>query len=174
MVKTALVVGGSIAGLLAASALADAFDDVLVLERGKLPDDPKPRPSVPQGAHAHGLLAGGLQALEELLPGLTEQLMRSGCPTGDNLREAAWVFGGRRLALGDSGVRGMTLGRPMLESAIRARVRQLPNVRISTNVRCVGLLAAPTRITGVRASVDGREQALVADLVVDASGRQSK
>src|SRR5216110_821660 len=94
MAKTAIVVGGSVAGLLAARALAEAFDDVHVLERGALPDDLNVRPSVPQGAHAHGLLAGGLQALEELLPGLTEQLVRSGCPTGDNVRDAAWVFGG--------------------------------------------------------------------------------
>jgi len=174
MAKTALVVGGSIAGLLAARALADAFDDVLVLERGELPDNPQPRPGAPQGAHAHGLLAGGLHALEELLPGLTEQLMLNGCPAGDNLRDAAWVFGGRRLAIGDSGVRGMTLGRPLLERTIRDRVRQLPNVRVRTNVRCQGLLATQTRIAGVRAAIDGVEQELAGDVVVDASGRSSQ
>ena len=174
MAKTALVVGGSIAGLLAARALADSFDDVLVLERGELPDEPNPRPGAPQGAHAHGLLAGGLQALDELLPGLTEQLMRSGCPTGDNLRDAAWIFAGRRLAIGESGVRGMTVARPLLENTIRDRVRRLPNVRIRTNVRGLGLVATPTRIIGVRAAIDGVEQELAGDVVVDASGRHSK
>jgi flavin-dependent dehydrogenase len=174
MAKTALVLGGSIAGLLAARALADSFDDVLVLERGELPEEPNPRPGAPQGAHAHGLLAGGLQALEMLLPGLSEQLTSSGCPTGDNLRDAAWIFGGRRLAIGESGVRGMTLGRPLLEHTIRDRVRRLPNVRIQTKVRCHGLLAAQTRIAGVRAAIDGVEQELAGDLVVDASGRSSK
>jgi 2-polyprenyl-6-methoxyphenol hydroxylase-like FAD-dependent oxidoreductase len=174
MAHTALVIGGSIAGLLAARALADSFDDVLVLERGELPDEPSPRPGAPQGAHAHGLLAGGLQALEGLLPGLTDDLIRSGCPTGDNLRDAAWIFAGRRLAIGESGVRGMTLARPLLEHTLRDRVRRLPNVRLRTNVRCLGLLAAQTRITGVRAAIDGVEQKLTGDLVVDASGRQSK
>jgi 2-polyprenyl-6-methoxyphenol hydroxylase-like FAD-dependent oxidoreductase len=174
MGKTALVVGGSIAGLLAARALADSFDDVLVLERGELPEAPNPRPGAPQGAHAHGLLAGGLHALEKLLPGLTEQLMASGCPTGDNLRDAAWIFNGRRLAIGQSGVRGMTLGRPLLEHTIRDLVLRLPNVRVRTNVRCHGLVAARTGIAGVRATIDGVEQELAGDLVVDASGRSSK
>jgi 2-polyprenyl-6-methoxyphenol hydroxylase-like FAD-dependent oxidoreductase len=169
-----VVIGGSIAGLLSARAAADAFDDVLVLERGELPDDPIPRSTAPQGAHAHGLLAGGLDALEDLLPGLTTELMRSGCPTGDNLRDAAWIFGGRRLAIGESGVRGMTLSRPLLESTIRDRVRRLPNVQIRTNVRCHGLVAAQTRITGVRVAMDGVAHELAADLVVDASGRNSK
>src|SRR5262245_59066320 len=160
MARTALVVGGSIAGLLAARALAGAFDEVFVLERGELQDGVDPRPGVPQGAHAHGLLAGGLQALEELLPGLTEPLMLSGCPAGDNLRDAAWIFGGRRLAIGESGVRGMTLGRTVLESAIRERVGRLPNVRLCTNVRCQGLVAARARTAGVRAAVDGVEREL--------------
>lgn len=174
MAKTAIVMGGSIAGLLAARALADAFDEVLVLERGDLSDDSDSRPGVPQGAHAHGLLAGGLVALEELLPGLTEQLTLRGCPGGDNLRDAAWVFGGRRLAFGESGVRGMTLGRPLLESTIRDRVRKLSRVRLSSNVRCLGLVAVKGRIAAVRATVDGKAQELAADLIVDASGRNSK
>ncbi len=173
MAGTALVVGGSIAGLLAASALADGFDEVFVLERGELPDGAEPRPGAPQAAHAHGLLAGGLRALEELLPGLTDRLMLSGCPAGDNLRDAAWVFGGRRLAIGESGVRGMTLSRPLLESVIRDRVQRLSNVRLCANVRCQGLVAAQGRIVGVRAAVEGVERVLAGDLVVDASGRGS-
>jgi len=174
MTNKAVVIGGSIAGLLSACALAETFDDVLVLERGEFSEEAAVRTSVPQGAHAHGLLAGGLRALEALLPGLTEELIQRGCPTGDNLRDAAWVFGGQRLAIGDSGVRGMTLGRPLLEHVIRERVRALRNVRIQTNVRCGGLIAADARIVGVRASIDGVDQQVAADLAVDASGRNSK
>jgi len=68
----------------------------------------------------------------------------------------------------------MTVARPLLENTIRDRVRRLPNVRIRTNVRCLGLVATPTRITGVRAAIDGVEQELAGDVVVDASGRHSK
>ena len=140
------------------------------------PTPSAPRPGVPQGSHAHGLLAGGLAALDELLPGLAGELENRGCPTGDNLRDAAWVFSGRRLALGDSGVRGMTLARPMLEHAIRRRVVELPNLRIRTGLRVKGLLQDAGRITGVRvaSAAGGAEEELSAALVVDASGRHSQ
>jgi len=170
----AIIIGGSIAGLLMGVVLAEVCDRVLLVERGELPDAPLPRAGVPQGLHAHGLLAGGLAGLEQLLPGLCRELEQSGCPTGDNLRDAAWVFSGRRLALGDSGVRGMTLARPLLEHAIRRRVTRLPNLHIRSGLRVQGLLQEAGRVTGVRvASVPKGEDKLTADLVVDASGRHS-
>ncbi len=176
MANVAIVIGGSIGGLLAGLALAEVCDEVVVLERGDLPDTPAPRPGVPQSMHAHGLLAGGLAALEELLPGLSGELQQCGCPTGDNLRDAAWVFSGRRLALGSSGVQGMTVARPLLEHAIRRRVAALPNVSIRASAKVVGLLYAAGRVTGVRlaSALGGAEAELSADLVVDASGRHSQ
>lgn len=175
MKNVAVVIGGSIGGLLAARALAEVCDEVLLLERGELPDEAAPRPGVPQGMHAHGLLAGGLAALEQLLPGLCRELEQAGCPTGDNLRDAAWILSGRRLAIGESGVRGMTLARPVLEHAIRRRVAALPNLRIRTGARVEGLLLAAGRVKGVRVALAraGAEEELAADLVVDASGRYS-
>lgn len=170
----AVVVGGSIAGLLAGLVLAESFDRVLLLERGELPDGPAPRAGVPQDLHAHGLLAGGLGALERLLPGLCRELEESGCPTGDNLRDVAWIFSGRRLALGESGVLGMSVARPLLEHAIRRRVLRLPNLRLRAGTRVTGLHYEAGRLTGVRAtSAPGLEEKLMADLVVDASGRHS-
>jgi 2-polyprenyl-6-methoxyphenol hydroxylase-like FAD-dependent oxidoreductase len=97
--KNAIIIGGSIGGLLMGVVLAEVCERVVLVERGELPDTPLPRAGVPQGLHAHGLLAGGLVALEQLLPGLCRELEQSGCPTGDNLRDAAWVFSGRRLSV---------------------------------------------------------------------------
>jgi 2-polyprenyl-6-methoxyphenol hydroxylase-like FAD-dependent oxidoreductase len=175
MANLAVVVGGSIGGLLAGLVLAEVCDEVVLVERGELSDTPEPRAGVPQGMHAHGLLAGGLAALEELLPGLYGELLQLGCPTGDNLRDAAWVFSGRRLALGHSGVHGMTLARPLLEHAIRRRVVEVPNLRIRTGARVNGLIDDGGRIAGVRIApaLGGAEERLTADLVVDASGRHS-
>jgi 2-polyprenyl-6-methoxyphenol hydroxylase-like FAD-dependent oxidoreductase len=172
--RTAIVLGASIAGLLAARALSDSFEDVLLIDRAELPDDPAPRPTVPQGRHGHGLLAGGLEALERLLPGLVAELGASGCQSGDNLRDISWVFGGKRLAVGDSGVPGLAVARPLLEHAIRARVRGLRGVRIRTGGRAVGLVVSDGRATGVRiVAPDGTEEDVRADLVVDAMGRTS-
>jgi 2-polyprenyl-6-methoxyphenol hydroxylase-like FAD-dependent oxidoreductase len=170
----AVVVGGSIGGLLAGLVLAEVCDRVLLVERGTLPDTPLPRAGVPHGHHAHGLLAGGLGALEELLPGICRELAESGCPTGDNLRDAAWIFAGRRLATGDSGVPGMTVARPLLEHVIRRRVARVPNLQIRSRTRVTGLLYEAGRVTGLRvAAAPGVEERLMADLVVDASGRHS-
>jgi 2-polyprenyl-6-methoxyphenol hydroxylase-like FAD-dependent oxidoreductase len=170
------VVGGSIGGLLMGRVLAEVCDEVVLVERGELPDEPVPRAGVPQGAHAHGLLAGGLAALDELLPGLGHELEQRGCPTGDNLRDAAWVFAGRRLAVGESGVRGMTVARPVLEHAIRRRVAARSNLSVRTGARVKGLLYDEGRVTGLRLlpAQGGAEETLAADLVVDASGRHSE
>ena len=71
----AVVLGASMAGLLAARSLADYFDSVTVVERDPLPDTPTARRGVPQGRHLHGLLARGAQVLEELFPGILDELV---------------------------------------------------------------------------------------------------
>ena len=62
----AVVVGASMAGLLAARVLAGTYRRVTVIERDPLPDSGSQRKGVPQGRHAHGLLPRGAQIL--LLP----------------------------------------------------------------------------------------------------------
>ena len=59
----AIVIGASMGGLLAARALSDFYAVVTVLERDAFPQSDIPRKGVPQGRHAHGLLARGRIAL---------------------------------------------------------------------------------------------------------------
>jgi len=173
--QRAIVLGASIAGVLAARALAGRFEEVLLLERGELPAEPSHRSTVPQGRHTHGLLAGGMAAIERLLPGLVAELTAKGCPSGDNLHDLSWIFGGTRLAVGESGVRGLTLARPVLEHAVRTRVLALPGVRLQTGTRMTGLLVKDGRIVGARTTEPERgEQTLNADVIVDATGRGSR
>jgi glycine/D-amino acid oxidase-like deaminating enzyme len=54
--KQAVVVGAGMGGLTAAGALADRFDQVVVLERDTLPSEPAYRAGTPQARHVHGLL----------------------------------------------------------------------------------------------------------------------
>jgi hypothetical protein len=63
----ALVIGGSIAGLIAARVLSDYFDEVAILERDQIEDRPAIHKSVPQGNHLHGLLQGGQQVLSHCI-----------------------------------------------------------------------------------------------------------
>ncbi|MGK7916013.1 MAG: FAD-dependent oxidoreductase, partial [Prochloraceae cyanobacterium] len=69
----ALVIGGSIAGLLAARVLAEHFERVTIIERDYYPENPEPRSGVPQSNQGHFLLARGKQILEELFPGFVEE-----------------------------------------------------------------------------------------------------
>ncbi len=124
----AVVLGGSMAGLLAARALADAYDRVTVVERDELPESAEPRRGVPQARHIHGLIARGQQALEELFPGLTDDLAGRGAPTLDQLRDARLYFqSAHRFPQAESGVVVLSVSRPFLEAHVRALVRSLPD-----------------------------------------------
>jgi len=64
--------------LAAAGALAGYFDRVEVLERSPLPRSPASRPGSPQDRHPHGLLVGGLKALDEIFPDFETDLTKAG------------------------------------------------------------------------------------------------
>jgi 2-polyprenyl-6-methoxyphenol hydroxylase-like FAD-dependent oxidoreductase len=175
----AVVLGASMAGLLAARVLADAYGQVTVIDRDQLPEASTHRRGVPHGRHAHALLARGQQALEELFPGLTAELIAQGVPTGDLLANGRWYVSGHRLRQAPIGLVTLSASRPLLEGYVRARVRALPNLRFLDSHDIVGLAATPDgrRVTGVRVlrGADGSaEELLGADLVVDATGRGSR
>jgi 2-polyprenyl-6-methoxyphenol hydroxylase-like FAD-dependent oxidoreductase len=175
----AVVLGGSLAGLLAARVLADAFAEVVVVERDDLPRAAAHRRGTPQSRHIHGLLARGQQVLEELFDGLTAELVGLGAPAGDMQEDFRVHFGGHRLHPGRSGLRALQASRPLLEATLRARVRALPSVEFMDRCDVAGLTTTPDRhrVTGARVvrRIDGSaEQTVTADLVVDATGRGSR
>lgn len=175
----AVVLGGSIAGLLAARVLADHFAEVTVIDRDALTSDPIPRRGTPQARHLHGLLARGHQVLEELLPGLTAELVAAGAPVGDMLANSRLCFGGHRFRQGPSGLTAVCVSRPTLEAVVRARVAALQEVRLLGEHDVVGLIASGDNRRIVGARVIGRadgsaEELLPADVVVDATGRGSR
>jgi 2-polyprenyl-6-methoxyphenol hydroxylase-like FAD-dependent oxidoreductase len=173
----AVVLGGSIAGLLTARVLADRFAEVVVVERDRLPNAAEPRRGVPQGRHIHGLLAGGQQALEQLLPGLTGELAADGVPVGDPLADVRLSLNGHRFRQAPSGLTLVSASRGMLEHHVRRRVRSLPNVNIADSRDVVGLAGTGGRIRAVRVlrrADNSVEELLDADLVVDATGRGSR
>ena len=79
----ALVIGSGIAGLLAARVLLDHFQNVTVIERDSLPEQPQPRPGVPQGVQSHAILVRGQRILEQLFPGLGAELNAAGASSVD-------------------------------------------------------------------------------------------
>jgi 2-polyprenyl-6-methoxyphenol hydroxylase-like FAD-dependent oxidoreductase len=174
--RRALVLGGSVGGLLAARALSDSFHHVTVVDRDDL-EGTGPRKGVPQGLHAHGLLAKGREELEEMFPGLTADLADAGALPTD-LANLHWHNGERPMRRTPVDALMLGVSRPALEDYVRARVRALPNVDVRSGCEAVGLLATADRSTVIGATVlelaGGREEELNADLVVDATGRGNR
>ncbi|MEO3854913.1 FAD-dependent oxidoreductase [Acrocarpospora sp. B8E8] len=172
MRNRAVVLGGGMAGLVAAKVLSEQFEQVLLVDRDQLAGVDEPRRGVPQGAHAHGLLAKGQEVLEGMFPGLTGELADAGIPMGDMGVNLRWYFNGRRLQPYETGLKVISATRPELESAVRARVRALPNVTFLENraILALTVTADRSRVTGV--TIEGEE--IAADLVVDATGRGSR
>ncbi|MEP7310609.1 MAG: monooxygenase [Acidobacteriota bacterium] len=166
----AIVVGGSIGGLLAAEVLCPRFERVTLVERDRLPQGAVPRKGVPQSRQTHGLLAGGLQALEHLFPGITTELRAEGAVPGDVLADVGWFLEGGWLARRRDRLDGLLMSRPLLEATIRRRVLQRGNLVTRDGCALDGFLLQDGRVIGVRLG----EETLAADLVVDATGRGSR
>lgn len=186
---SAVVIGGSIAGLLAARVLTHHFDRVTLVERDRLPSEPAPRPGVPQSLHVHALLTQGARILESLFPGITDELGAAGAPlvewTSDWLFYAASGWSQRC----HSDLASRACSRVLLESTIRQRLRAFDTLTLLEGYQVTGLCIdkAAARVTGIRLkggdrpfqdpsqgpSQDAAIESLAADLVVDASGRNS-
>lgn len=167
----AAVVGGSMAGLLSARVLSEAYDRVTVVERDDL-GEPGPRRGVPQGRHLHALLPRGNRILDDLFPGLTEELAAAGAPCGSPSDARLWFADAPLVVPDGTDLRVVDVSRPTLERHVRDRVLRLPNVAVRTGTAS-GLLADASgdRVTGL--ALDG-DEVVAADLVVDASGRSSQ
>ena len=173
----AIVIGASMGGLLAARALADDFETVTLLERDAFPATDESRKGVPQGDHAHGLLARGRNVIEAFFPGWTDEVVAAGGSVGDLANDVAWFGHGIALKSAPSDLVGLLASRPVLEGHVRRRLLALPNVRAIENCAVQGLAASAdnSSVTGVRVRIDGgAEQVIAADLVVDATGRGSQ
>ncbi|QKZ24945.1 FAD-dependent monooxygenase [Streptomyces chartreusis] len=163
--------------MLTARVLSEVTD-VLLIERDVLPEGPESRTGLPQARHTHLLWSGGADAIEGLLPGTAKELdavdaHRIPLTTGMvALSPQGWY---RRWAESHYAI---TCSRDLLDWVIRQRVLREAGNRITVMERTsvVGLTGTSAMVTGVtiRREDTGEEDTLLADLVVDASGRASR
>ena len=175
----AVVIGASITGLLAARALSEAYGRVTIVERDELPAVGEGRKAVPQGSHAHVMLASGQRSMEELLPGITDELSAAGAQSCESMREIRMVVAGHEITREASGADVLLASRPLIEGHVRRRVLALANVAVRERCDAVDLLMSRDheRVTGVRVrdrDGESREERLDTDLVVAASGRAAR
>jgi 2-polyprenyl-6-methoxyphenol hydroxylase-like FAD-dependent oxidoreductase len=174
----ALVIGGSLAGLLVGRVLADHFERVTIVERDPAPDSPTPRQGVPQGQHIHALLVGGSSVIARLFPGFFKDLVPQGSTVLDfSTNDVRWFHHGVWKVPANKPIRMYAQTRPFLEWHVRRRMGTQARVAFRQACEVTGLLTAADRgrVTGVRLRSDGEgeAEAVIADLVVDASGRGS-
>ncbi len=173
-----VVLGGSMAGLLAARVLADRFAEVVLVDRDAVTEAKGYRRGVPHGRHAHGIMAKGQQILEAQFPGITADMTAAGVRPGDFNGDIRWYFNGKRIRPGHSGLLCVPATRPVLEYHVRERVRRIPNVTFLEGRDILGLAttADNTRVSGARVRErDGTGvETLHADLVLDTTGRGSR
>lgn len=179
----AIVIGGSMAGLLAARVLSRHFERVTLIDRDRFPAEPGFRKGVPQSRHLHVLLGKGRALLDRFFPGLTDELVAAGAPLITFTEEALWqspAGWSGRFKTDEAPI--LCSSRELLEFTVRRRLFDSGRVRVIEECDVTGLIATPDRstVTGVRVQSrlrEGGERAaeeeIAADLVVDASGRSS-
>ena len=180
--RHAVVLGGSLAGLLAARVLADHFDQVTVIERDAYPETTAARKGIPQANHVHGLLVRGRKILEELFPGVQDEMIAAGAPVVDIANEIAWFTPAGWGVRFPSELMVLAFTRPLLDLHVRRRLAKNPRVRVLDNTDVLRLIpdSKTNQLAGVlicpRASETDRRVAkeLRADLIIDATGRASR
>ncbi|MCZ8521352.1 MULTISPECIES: FAD-dependent oxidoreductase [Paenibacillus] len=175
--ETAIVIGGGIAGLLAARVLSDYYQEVIIAERDELPQEPSARPGTPQSFHPHRVLPRGNIIMERFFPGYIDDLLAQGAdPTQDEKMSLFTSHGAVEISSNEKNAKS---SRALLEWTLRQRVQRIVNIRI-----------LPGQVTGLQTAADGRQvtgvhikeriepkqeaRPVAADLVVDTSGRSSK
>lgn len=169
--RHAIVIGASTTGLAASAAAARHFDHVTNIDRDALPDQPQWRKGVPQSRHGHILLKGGQNVFNHYFPGLTTDMLQKGSVEVDMANDICWHHSGGWKKRFDSGFTMQCQTKGFLEFYVRQRLAQVPNVGFVQNSKLEGYLSTDRRITGVR--LEGGAS-LEADLVIDASGRNSE
>ena len=178
--KEAIVLGGSLAGLLAARVLSDYFEKVTLVERDSFPTTAEARRGTPQANHVHGLMPQGRLIIEHLFPELHKEMMADGAPLVDMAKDVAWLTPQGWGVNFESNLEVLSFTRPLLDLHVRRRLAANPRIRIMQETEIVRLINGPDdSIVGVvvrKSASDGDavEKKLLADFVVDATGRASR
>lgn len=166
----AVVVGGSIAGLITAAVLTKHFKKVTLIDGDTLGSNLEARKATPQGHHVHGLLSSGWEAVKEIFPGIDKELMDQGAHWVHFGNEFRWHHFGKVKAQFDEPMYGPFMSRACLEAALYKRVSSFENLEVMQQCKVAKIFGAADNIEGIKTD---KGDEILADLLIDASGRRS-
>jgi 2-polyprenyl-6-methoxyphenol hydroxylase-like FAD-dependent oxidoreductase len=180
----AAVIGAGPTGLATAMLLAQREFEVVVLDRDPAPPDTVDRVwedwsrrSVTQFRQVHFLTTGGRALLEQHLPAVLDAMLAAGAIRYNAIARLAECLPGGPGDVDFSPFETVTsCRRPIMEFGYLAAARATPGIEIRHDTAVSGLTAGPSvtegipHITGVTTKAG---DTVVADVVIDASGRRS-
>ncbi|CAH1192386.1 MULTISPECIES: FAD-dependent oxidoreductase [Paenibacillus] len=174
----AIVIGGGIAGLLAAKVLSNFYTEVVVVDRDHFSEEPDSRSGTPQAFQPHRLTPRCSLILNRLFPGLMDELIKKGAYSTRGKTTHLLSPYGKITSVEHS--HNASFSRALLEWGIRQYIRNIQNVRLLGLNEVIHLHASEDRsqVTGIivreRISGERKQFRMTADLIVDTSGQFSK
>lgn len=172
---TAVVIGGSIAGIAAAKVLSEKFDRVIILEKDPTHQKMEGRPGAAQGWHLHHLLIAGQDEIERIFPGVIDDMVRAGAFKVDMGEQYRLFLVGAWKKPIKSGIEIVCAGRPLLEWCLRRRLDREPSIKYHYDSELCDLVIDPESdtVVGVIADCGGKLTVLACEFVVDAAGKNT-
>jgi 2-polyprenyl-6-methoxyphenol hydroxylase-like FAD-dependent oxidoreductase len=175
---TCIIIGASIAGLLTAKVLAPYFEKILIIERDRLPGTPEYRSGTAQARHAHILLRRGLLGLERMFPGYTQNLLDAGAVMTNASRDWYNLFPMGAFPNFESSYEFICASRPLIEHTLRnSLLQQCSNISIRHRCTVSSITLSPGQPAQITFQPDdgiADHESITAELLVDASGRNSR
>jgi 2-polyprenyl-6-methoxyphenol hydroxylase-like FAD-dependent oxidoreductase len=173
-----LVLGSGLAGLAAGLALGRRGHAVTLVERDPTPAplgaeaafDAWQRPGIPQFRQPHNFLGLGRRILRERAPDVYQAVLQAGASEIEQFR---FITDGSH-ERGDEDLVTLACRRPVFEAVLRRAVAQQANIDMRLGCRVGGLALSAGQAPHVEGVVLENGERLMADLVVDASGRASR
>ncbi|HJT10146.1 MAG TPA: 2-polyprenyl-6-methoxyphenol hydroxylase-like oxidoreductase [Candidatus Nitrosotalea sp.] len=173
----AIVIGGSISGMISAQILSKYFKKVTIIEKDDNLDSQTLRKSVPHAIHPHILLAKGIDILSSIFPDFIHDIAISGAVRADISKDSEHFVGHDWQPRFKSSLVCYFCSRRLLESIIKKQISKNDKINFICGIIVMGLVSKNEKITGVKIKKSDQSYEngiLHGDLIIDASGKNSK
>lgn len=174
----AIVLGGSIGGLMTARVLSDYYKKVTIIEKDKVIFAPETRKGQPHAKHLHSLQYVALNAILKYFPNLKKQLINQGGIEIDLINSLNYYSHGGFKKKFNIGKNVVSTSRILLEHLIRENTLAIPNIELQDQSTSIELLMLDdkSRAIGIIVKQEGSAELthFYGDLVVDSMGRGSR